>query len=199
MSKEDVLKIIENDTEKSYNQYWLEDIVPVLKKDLKRENIYSLPKLDALVLHIRVNSKYAKDKAYLQSVDKDLTLLAGQKCQFVKAKKSVANFKIREGQVSGAKVTLRRNKMKSFMYSLRDVVIPALRDFRGLPKKFDTNGGYNLTIFNHDIFPGVDVNEVKNIFKVHVSFVMRNVKSSEEGFSLLSAHKMPFVKKKRGN
>lgn len=185
-----------NDTEKSYNEFWKEEIVPQLKKTLGERNIMQMPKLELLSLHVRVSSNNSKDKAYLQSLERDLTMLSGQKCVIATAKKSVSNFKLREGNVTGAKVTLRRKKMKSFLAVLRDIVIPSLRDFRGLPKTFSKNGGYNMTIFNHDIFPGVNVNEIKNNHKVHISFVMKNVGNAEEALALLQAHDMPFVKKR---
>lgn len=197
MSKKE--NFIFNDTLHTNSQYRNDVIIPKLRKVIGEDrNHMSLPKLAAVVVHIRINSTQSKDKSYLQAVERDLALLAGQKCAFTKAKKSVANFKLREGQIVGAKVTLRREKMKSFVTLLRDIVIPGMRDFRGLSKTFDARGGYSMCIFNHDVFPGVNINEVQNIFKVHINFVMKDVKNSKDGFALLDAYEMPFVKNKRG-
>lgn len=185
-----------NDVNSSFYEHWVSEIVPKLKASLGDRNIMSLPKLNSITVHIRINSKNSRDKMVLQSVEKDLTMLSGQKSIFTLAKKAVSNFKTREGQIVGAKVTLRKQRMKSFLFVLRDVVIPNMRDFRGLSKKMAKSGGYNMTIFNHDVFPGVDVNNINNNFKVYINFSMKNVRNEDESLVLMQAYNMPFLKKR---
>lgn len=185
-----------NDAAQSHKEYWQSVILPDMKSKIGERNILDMPKLSKIVVYTRIHSRDSKDKAVLQAVMDDLTMLAGQKAIYTLAKKSVSNFKTREGQILGAKVTLRRDKMKSFLFALRDIVLPNQRDFRGLSRKLDGSGGYNMTVFNHEVFPGIDVNKVKSSFKVHVSFVMDNVKSDQEGLELLSSYGLPFIKKR---
>ncbi len=170
------------------------DIVPSLKEKFSYKNIMEVPKLEKIVVNMGVGEA-TNDSKILDSAVKDLETITGQKAQIRKSKKSISNFKLREGMAIGAKVTLRKRNMYEFLDRLIAVAIPRVRDFRGIPdKSFDGRGNYTLGIKEQVIFPEIDVDRVNKIIGMDVTFVT-SAKTDNEAYELLLAFGMPFRKK----
>ena len=137
-----------------YRQY-KEKIMPELKAEFGLKNIMQAPRVEKLVINVGYG-KHAKDKNYIEHVEKVLTAISGQKPVHNKTKKAISNFKIREGMAVGASVTLRGKKMYNFIYKLVNLALPRIRDFRGLsPKGFDRNANYTFGIKEQLAFPEI--------------------------------------------
>ena len=171
----------------SYN----ETIVPELIKKLGYKNRMQVPKVEKIVLNSGVSA--TKDKSVMNEVVKDLGLITGQKAVVTRARKSVSNFKLREGMPVGAKVTLRGNQMWEFLYRLITVSLPIIRDFRGVGKKMDGRGNYTLGISDHTIFPEISVEGHKNTTGMDICIVT-TAQTDAEGLELLTLLGMPFRK-----
>jgi len=170
------------------------DIVPSLKEKFSYKNIMEVPKLEKIVVNMGVGEA-TNDSKILDSAVKDLETITGQKAQIRKSKKSISNFKLREGMAIGAKVTLRKRNMYEFLDRLIAIAIPRVRDFRGIPdKSFDGRGNYTLGIKEQVIFPEIDVDRVNKIIGMDVTFVT-SAKTDNEAYELLLAFGMPFRKK----
>ncbi len=168
-----------------------EEIVPELMKKFKYKSVMQVPKLDKIVINIGLGDLKENPKA-LERAMEDLTEITGQKPTITHAKKSVANFKIREGAQLGCKVTLRGEKMYAFVYKLFNVALPRTRDFRGVSaKSFDGKGNYNLGIKEQLIFPEIDYDKIDKVRGMDVSFIT-TAKTDEEAKELLSLLGMPF-------
>ena len=170
-----------------------DEIVDAMIKKFGYKNIMEVPKLDKIVINMGVGE--AKDNAkVLESAVKDLETITGQKAVLTKAKKSVANFKIREGMAIGCKVTLRGEKMYDFVDRLVNLALPRVRDFRGVnPNAFDGRGNYSLGIKEQLIFPEIEYDKVDKIRGMDIIFVT-TAKTDEEGRELLRLFGMPFEK-----
>ena len=169
------------------------EIVDAMIKKFGYKNIMEVPKLDKVVINMGVGE--AKDNhKVLESAVADLEKIAGQKAVLTKAKKSVANFKLREGMPIGAKVTLRQDKMYYFMDKLVSVTLPRVRDFRGInPNAFDGRGNYALGIKEQLIFPEIEYDKVDKVRGMDIIFVT-TAKTDEEARELLKLLGMPFSK-----
>ena len=179
-----------SDLKKQYEN----DIVPKLIEAFKYENIMEVPKLEKIVVNMGLGEA-TNDSKILDSAVKDIETITGQKAQIRISKKSISNFKLREGMAIGAKVTLRNRNMFEFLDRLIAVAIPRVRDFRGIPdKSFDGRGNYTLGIKEQVIFPEIDVDEVNRIIGMDVTFVT-SAKTDNEAYELLLAFGMPFRKK----
>ena len=168
-----------------------------IKKNLMEKFNYSsvmqVPKLDKIVINIGVGEA-SHDSKFLEAAAKDLEIIAGQKPVITKAKKSIAGFKLREGQPIGVKVTLRGKNMYNFMEKLIKVSLPRVRDFRGVsPKAFDGFGNYTLGIKEQLIFPEIEYDNVVKVRGMDIVFVT-SAKTNEEAFDLLKGFGMPFKK-----
>jgi len=168
-----------------------------IKKNLMEKFNYSsvmqVPKLDKIVINIGVGEA-SHDSKFIEAALKDLEIIAGQKPVITKAKKSIAGFKLREGQPIGVKVTLRGKNMYNFMEKLIKVSLPRVRDFRGVsPKAFDGFGNYTLGIKEQLIFPEINYDEILKLRGMDIVFVT-TAKTNEEAFELLSGFGMPFRK-----
>ena len=168
-----------------------------IKKNLMEKFGYSsvmqAPKLDKIVVNIGVGEA-SHDSKFLDAAAKDLEVITGQKPIITKAKKSIAGFKLREGQAIGVKVTLRGEAMYNFMEKLVKVALPRVRDFRGIsPKAFDGFGNYTLGIKEQLIFPEIDYDNIVKLRGMDIVFVT-TAKTNEEAFELLSGFGMPFRK-----
>ena len=173
-------------------EIYKETIVPQLKKDLGIENDFLVPALKKIVLNMGVGEGIADSKHIKQAVE-ELSLIAGQKAVVTVARKSIAGFKLREGQKIGAMVTLRGERMYEFYDRLVNIALPRVRDFRGLPKKsFDGNGNYSFGIKEHIIFPEVAVKNVEVMRGLDVNIVTTTPKD-EYCMALLKALNFPFV------
>ena len=170
-----------------------DEIVDALTKKFGYKNVMEVPKLDKIVINMGVGE--AKDNAkLLESAVKDLETITGQKAVLTRAKKSVANFKIREGLAIGCKVTLRGERMYEFLDRLVNLALPRVRDFRGVnPNSFDGRGNYSLGIKEQLIFPEIEYDKVDKVRGMDVIFVT-TAKTDEEGRELLRLFNMPFAK-----
>ena len=166
-------------------------IVPELKQTLERKNSHAIPKLQKIVVSMGVGEAVNDRKRLDQAADQ-LTQLAGQKAQICKAKKSVAGFRLREGQPIGCRVTLRGQRMYDFLDRLITLVLPRVRDFRGVsPKGFDGRGNYNYGLNEQMVFPEIDPETVTNTQGMNITFVT-TATTDDEGRALLRAFGMPF-------
>ena len=169
------------------------EIVDAMVKKFGYKNIMEVPKLDKVVINMRVGE--AKDNAkVLDSAVRDLEIISGQKAITTKAKKSVANFKIREGMAIGCKVTLRGEKMYEFVDRLINLALPRVRDFRGVSANaFDGRGNYTLGIKEQLIFPEIEYDKIDKVRGMDICFVT-TAKTDEEARELLRLFNMPFQK-----
>jgi len=169
-------------------------IIPELSKKYNYSSPLQVPKLTKISVNVGLGLA-TQDPKIVDTVAKDLENIVGQKPVITKAKKSVSNFKLREGMKIGCKVTLRKARMYEFMDKLINITIPRIRDFKGIPDKaFDGNGNYTLGIKEHVIFPEIDVDSVSKTFGMDVTFVT-TAKTDDEAFDLLKSFGMPFIKK----
>lgn len=169
------------------------EIVDAMMKKFGYKNVMQAPKLEKIVINMGVGE--AKDNAkILESAVKDLETISGQKAVLTKARKSVANFKIREGMNIGCKVTLRGERMYEFADRLINLALPRVRDFRGVnPNAFDGRGNYALGIKEQLIFPEIDYDKIDKVRGMDVIFVT-TAKTDEEARELLTQFGMPFSK-----
>ena len=169
------------------------EIVDAMVKKFGYKNVMEVPKLDKIVINMGVGE--AKDNAkVLESAVSDMETITGQKAVVTKAKKSVANFKIREGQSIGCKTTLRGDKMYEFLDRLVNLALPRVRDFRGVnPNSFDGRGNYALGIKEQIIFPEIEYDKVDKVRGMDV-IVVTTAKTDEEARELLRLFNMPFAK-----
>ena len=169
------------------------EIVDALIKKFGYKNIMEVPKLDKVVINMGVGE--AKDNhKLLESAIADLEKITGQKAVVTKAKKSVANFKIREGMAIGCKVTLRGEKMYEFVDRLINLALPRVRDFRGVnPNAFDGRGNYALGIKEQLIFPEIEYDKIDKVRGMDIIFVT-TANTDEEARELLKQFNMPFTK-----
>ena len=164
-----------------------------LKKDLSMKSIMEVPQITKVVINMCV-SQAVKNPKILTSVAKDLSMIAGQKAVITRAKKAISNFKIRKGIALGACVTLRRERMWTFLDRLVHFALPSVRDFRGLsPKGFDGCGNYSLGIKEQIIFPEVDYDKVDAIRGMNIT-ICTSAKSNAMALQLLKMLGFPFRK-----
>ena len=170
-----------------------DQIVEAMTKKFGYKNIMEVPKLDKIVINMGVGE--AKDNAKaLESAVKDLETISGQHAVLTRAKKSIANFKIREGLPIGCKTTLRGEKMYDFLDRLVNLALPRVRDFRGVnPDAFDGRGNYSLGIKEQLIFPEIEYDKVDKVRGMDV-IIVTTAKTDEEARELLRLFNMPFEK-----
>ena len=155
------------------------------------KNVYQIPKLQKIVLNM-VIGEAKEDAKILDKAQEELSLIAGQKAVKTKAKKAIANFKIREGMALGVSVTLRNKIMYEFLDRLINIAIPRIRDFRGLNKKsFDGNGNYSLGIKEQIVFPEINYDKIDKIRGLNIT-ICSNAKNNQEALELLKFFNMPF-------
>jgi large subunit ribosomal protein L5 len=175
--------------------HYREKVVPALKQQFGLDNVYAVPRLEKIVISMGVG-KYAtagkEGEGKIQQVEKELSVIAGQKPLRCKAKKSVANFKVREGMETGMKVTLRGNRMYEFMDRLITLAFPRVKDFRGVdPNGFDKTGNYNFGFTEQTVFPEVNTAEVNFQQGMNITIVT-TAKNPEQGRELLRGFGFPF-------
>ena len=170
-----------------------DEIVAAMTKKFGYKNVMQVPKLDKIVVNMGVGE--AKDNAkVLENAMSDMETITGQKAVLTKAKKSVANFKIREGMSIGCKTTLRGEKMYEFLDRLVNLALPRVRDFRGVnPNAFDGRGNYALGIKEQFIFPEIEYDKIDKTRGMDIIFVT-TAKTDEEARELLTLFNMPFAK-----
>ena len=176
-------------------EHYTKVVVPELKESLGVKSNMAVPRISKVTLNMGVGEALS-DKKLLEKAVEDMTLISGQKPLVTKARKSVANFKIRDGMPIGCKVTLRGGRMYDFLQRLLGIAIPRERDFRGLDtRSFDGRGNYSMGIKEHIIFPEIDYDKIDKLRGMDIT-VSTTAKNNEEGELLLRAMKFPF--KERG-
>ncbi len=170
-----------------------EELVPEIMKSLDLKNVMQVPRVEKVVINIGVGEAIDNAKA-LDAAVSDLSIITGQKPIVTKAKKSIANFKLREGRSIGAKVTLRGYRMWAFLDRLMNVALPRVRDFRGIsPNSFDGRGNYTLGLREQLIFPEIDYDQIDKIRGFEVTIVT-SAGDDDQGRQLLQLLGMPFRK-----
>lgn len=170
--------------------YYRETIVPQLMQQFSYQSIMQVPKIEKITLNMGVGEAIA-DKKVIERALSDMTTIAGQKPVITKARKSIANFKIRQGWPVGCMVNLRRERMYEFLDRLINIAIPRIRDFRGFSKKsFDGRGNYSLGIREQIIFPEIDYDKIDAIRGMDI-VISTSARTNEEGYALLSAFNFP--------
>ena len=166
-------------------------VIAELKQEFGYKNPMSVPKMEKVVISMGVG-KALQDKKFMEAAKKDLAVIAGQQPMVCKAKKSVSNFKVREGNETGLKVTVRGIRMYEFMDRLISLAIPRVRDFRGLnPKSFDGRGNYSLGLDEQGVFPEFDQAALELTQGMNITFVT-TAKTDDEARKLLAGFGMPF-------
>ena len=166
------------------------EIRAALQAELELGNVMEVPRLDKIVVNVGVGQA-VDNRGVLEKVVADITVITGQKPIITKAKKSIAGFKLREGNAIGAKVTLRGDRMWEFLDRLISIAVPRIRDFRGLPTKFDGSGNYTFGVTEQLIFPEIDYDKVDVTRGMHITIVT-TARTDAEGKALLDAFGFPF-------
>ncbi len=175
------------------NEKYTNEIRQALHDKFQYKNVMEIPKIEKVVINIGVGDAVGNAKA-LESAVSDLTIIAGQKPVITKAKKSIANFKVREGMALGTKVTLRGERTYEFLDKLINVASPRVRDFRGVSAKaFDGRGNYALGLKEQLIFPEIEYDQVERVTGMDI-IVVTSAKTDEEARELLTLFGMPFEK-----
>lgn len=169
------------------------DIVPELKTKLNVNNVMDVPKLEKIVISVCL-SEAVQNPKILNTVVDEVTSIAGQKAVITKAKKAISNFKLRAGIPLGVRVTLRKDRMWSFLDRLNTLALPRVRDFRGLPNKgFDGRGNYNMGLKEQIVFPEINFDKVDKTRGMNIT-ICTTAKTDADGRALLEALGMPFRK-----
>ena len=175
-----------------YDKY-VTEVVPALQQKFGYKNVNQIPKIDKIVINMGLGNCKDNPKA-MEAAVKELETIAGQKAMVTKAKKSIANFKLREGMNVGAKVTLRGERMYEFMDKLMNIALPRVRDFHGVSNKaFDGRGNYALGIREQLLFPEIEYDKVETVRGMEMIFVT-TARTDEECKELLAQMGMPFAK-----
>ena len=178
---------------KSLRKKYDEEVVDALKNEFKYENVHQIPKLNKVVINMGVGEACHNSKL-AELIVAQLTKIAGQKAVATKAKKSIATFKLREGMPVGCMVTLRGERMYDFLQKLICVVLPRIRDFRGISSKsFDGRGNYTLGLKEQSLFPEINYDEIETVLGMNIS-IITTANTDEEGRALLKYLGMPFKK-----
>jgi large subunit ribosomal protein L5 len=170
------------------------EIIPALQKAFNYKNVNQVPKLEKIIISMGVGQA-TQNKALLDNAVKDMTQITGRKPLITKATKSISNFKLRQGVAIGCKVTLRDEIMFEFLDRLISIVIPRIRDFKGVPlNSFDGRGNYSMGIKEQTVFPEIDYDKIDTVRGMNINLVT-TADTDEEGKELLRLLGLPFVKK----
>jgi large subunit ribosomal protein L5 len=173
-----------------YERY-VKDVVPVLKEKHKYTNVHQVPRMQKIVVNMGVSASL--EKSAVDDAAKDLGLITGRKAVVSKSRHSIANFKLREGQPIGCRVTLRRDTMYEFFDRLIATALPRIRDFRGLStRSFDGRGNYTLGVGDQTIFPEIELDKIKRQQGMDITIVT-SARTNEEALELLKMLGMPFA------
>jgi len=174
---------------------YIKQVMPKMKKKFGYKNDLAVPKIEKVVINVGLNvDQTSKDPKFQEIVEKTLRQISGQEPAKKLAKKSISGFKIREGQLVGLTVILRGQRMYDFIEKLFNIVLPRLRDFKGLKlSSFDGSGNYNLTIKDQTYFPEIDLNKINQIRTLQITLVT-STSSQDRAKMLLSALGLPFEK-----
>jgi large subunit ribosomal protein L5 len=171
----------------------MNEVRPALKEKRKYQNVHQIPKLEKIVVNMGVSASL--EKSAVDDATRDMTMITGRKPVINKSRHSIANFKLREGQNIGCRVTLRREVMYEFFDRLIATALPRIRDFRGLsPRAFDGRGNYTLGVSDQTIFPEIELDKIKRTQGMDITIVT-NAPTNEEALDLLKLMGMPFAEK----
>lgn len=174
-------------------EYYVDTVAPALMKKFNYKSVMEVPKLDKVVINVGAGEAISNSKV-IDAIMNDLMQITGQKPIICRAKKSVANFKLREGMPIGVKVTLRRENMYEFVDKLFNVAFPRVRDFRGInPNSFDGKGNYSTGIKEQLIFPEIEYDKIDKVRGMDINFIT-TAKTDEEAKELLEMLGAPFAK-----
>jgi len=174
-------------------QKYMNEVRPALTQKRSYQNVHEVPRMEKIVINMGVSASL--EKTAVEDAAKDLAQITGRKPVINKSRKSIANFKLRKGQVIGCRVTLRRDVMFEFLDRLISVTLPRIRDFRGItPRAFDGRGNYTLGVGEQSVFPEIDLDKVKRTQGMDVTFVT-SAKTDAEALDLLKMMGMPFAEK----
>jgi len=172
---------------------YVEEVAPALKQSRSYTNVHQIPRMEKIVVNMGIRSDL--EKAALDDAAKDLAAITGRKPATSKARHSIANFKLREGQVIGCRVTLRKDEMYEFFDRLVAVTLPRIRDFRGLsPRQFDGRGNYTFGVPDQTIFPEIELDKVKRNQGMDITIVT-SAPTDAEALELLKLMGFPFAEK----
>src|SRR2546425_8538691 len=175
-------------------QKYVETVRPALMESRKYRNVHQVPRMEKIVVNMGVSASL--EKGAVDDAVKELSMITGRKPVVNKARKSIANFKLREGQQIGCHVTLRHDVMYEFFDRLVAAALPRIRDFRGVsPRKFDGRGNYSLGIADQTIFPEIELDKIKRTQGMDVTIVT-SAPTNDEAYDLLKLMGMPFAEKK---
>lgn len=175
-----------------YEKY-LNEVRPALKEKRKYQNVHQIPKMEKIVVNMGVSASL--EKGAVDDAVRDMTMITGRKPVINKARHSIANFKLREGQNIGCRVTLRREVMYEFFDRLIAAALPRIRDFRGIsPRSFDGRGNYTLGVSDQTIFPEIELDKIKRTQGMDITIVT-NAPTNEDALDLLKMMGMPFAEK----
>jgi large subunit ribosomal protein L5 len=173
---------------------YTKEIVPALKQQFSYKSIMQVPKIEKICINKGMGIAVT-DKKLIDVAIEEISTITGQKAVATKSKKAISNFKLRENQPIGVRVTLRGNKMYEFLDRLMNIALPRVRDFRGISNKgFDGRGNYTLGVKEQIIFPEISIDKVNKISGMDITFVT-TAKTDEESFALLKEFGMPFANK----
>ncbi len=175
-----------------YTKY-VEEVAPALREKRKYGNVHQIPRIEKIVVNMGVSASL--EKGAIEDATRDLTAITGRKPVINKSRHSIANFKLREGQNIGCRVTLRRDAMYEFFDRLVAAALPRIRDFRGLsPRSFDGRGNYTLGVNDQTIFPEIELEKIKRTQGMDI-VIVTSAPTNEEALELLKMMGMPFAEK----
>jgi large subunit ribosomal protein L5 len=175
-------------------QKYVSDVVPALKEKHKYTNVHQIPRMEKIVVNMGVSASL--EKSAIDDAAKDLAMITGRKPAVSKSRHSIANFKLREGQPIGCRVTLRRDAMYEFFDRLVATALPRIRDFRGLsPRSFDGRGNYSLGVSDQTIFPEIELDKIKRQQGMDI-VIVTSARTNAEALDLLKLMGMPFAERK---
>jgi large subunit ribosomal protein L5 len=178
-----------------YKEY-KERVVPALRERLGYKNPFQVPRIEKVVVNTCVSAHSSEAKQALEEAKAEIALITGQRPAETKAKKSISNFKLRKGQIIGAKVTLRGDRMYEFLDRFIRMALPRIRDFRGIsPKSFDGQGNYTIGVHDQTIFPEVELDKIKRNIGFDITIVT-TAKTNDEAKALLAELGVPFSDRK---
>ncbi len=173
---------------------YIKEVIPALKESRKYTNIHQVPKMEKIVVNMGVSASL--EKGAIDDAVKDLTMITGRKPVISMSRKAIANFKLRENQPIGCRVTLRREVMYEFFDRLVATALPRIRDFRGIsPRSFDGRGNYSLGVADQTIFPEIELEKIKRTQGMDITIVT-SAPTDEEAMEFLKLMGMPFAEKK---
>jgi large subunit ribosomal protein L5 len=175
-------------------QKYVNEVMPALKEKRKYTNVHQVPRMEKIIVNMGVSASL--EKGAIEDAAKDLSLITGRKAVISKSRKSIANFKLREGQPIGCRVTLRRDTMYEFFDRLVATALPRIRDFRGLStRSFDGRGNYSLGVADQTVFPEIELDKIKRQQGMDITIVT-SARTNEEAMDFLKLMGMPFAEAK---